>query len=105
MSICTTCIYVDCTKENDTICRECRNGIKYTPAPHVMRHKSDNIDALIEGLKAIRETCREYYDERMGCSNCPLRAANDFDVCEISSAKPSHWKLKCDERQDDRLFK
>lgn len=104
-SYCVTCMHCDSTKENDKICKECDTWSNYMPAPHVMRHKSDNIDALIEGLKAIRETCREYYDERMGCLNCPLRSCIDIDGCELGLHKPSNWRLKGDDEQDNRLFK
>lgn len=108
-SRCAACMYADCTKENDEICRECHTWDKYTPAPHILREQArnheDGMDALIEALKRIRNTCKEYYDERIGCSNCPLRGSGDEDICEVGYFnKPSGWKLKCDEKQDNRLF-
>lgn len=107
---CSGCVYVDSTPENNSICAECF-GNRYTPAPHVLREQArkheDGMDALIEGLKLIRETCNEYYDERVGCSACPLRVRTigfSSDECGIEEM-PKRWKLKCDEEQDNRLFK
>lgn len=107
---CNGCVYIECNRENDAVCHECLEHSHYLPAPYVIREQErkheDSMDALVNALMLIRETCKEYYDERIGCSNCPLRGDGDEDVCEVGYFnKPSSWKLKCDEKQDNRLFK
>lgn len=109
-SRCAACMYADSTKENDEICKECDTWSNYVPAPHVLREQArkheDGMDTLTEALKLIRSTCKEYYDERIGCANCPLRGNEDEDICGVGYFnKPSSWKLKCDEKQDNRLFR
>lgn len=108
---CNGCVYIECNRENDAVCHECIEHSHYLPAPYVIREQArkheDSMDALVNALMLIRETCKEYYDERIGCSNCPLRVREigySDDQCGVDY-KPSLWKLKCDEKQDNRLFK
>lgn len=108
-SYCVTCMHCDSTKENDKICKECDTWSNYMPAPHVLRAESkkhdDSLDALLEGLKLIRSTCKEYYDERIGCANCPLRAVGtDPEICELGYNKPSNWTLKGDKNEPDNML-
>ena len=107
---CRGCMHIECDIENDMICQECSDHDRWEPAPYVLREQArkheDGMDALTEALKLIRSTCKEYYDERIGCANCPLRGNKDEDICGVGYFnKPSSWKLKCDEKQDNRLFR
>lgn len=106
---CCNCTYVDATLENEKMCNECNDMDNFTPAKHAIGMvktptEEERMNLLNSALCLIRQTCKEYYDERIGCARCPLRSTNSLDNCGLEE-KPSSWQLKSDETDDNRLFK
>lgn len=105
---CCNCEYVDTTPENERMCNECNDMDMFTPAKHIINMmktptEEERMSLLNSALGVIRQTCKDYYDEQIGCATCPLRSNNELDSCGLLG-KPKHWKLKSDAEDDNRLF-
>lgn len=101
MTPCTKCMYIDSTRENDTICNECVDGSKFEPhSGYKTVSPVGPTDEEIERvLKHIRDVCKS----REKCRGCQFYNVT-HGACGIQTPRPDLWTFVGEVNIEHKLF-